>query len=125
MTNFLNETINALNRHNLVLEDAKYIGSDDIQLTVEQFKQIANVKYNNCYYFINMPNDIMIHFDDYIFYRHAPDWKDKDTRQWECICTKYSKDTKFAEISESHNLNTNISSNKEKGIDNYKLINRL
>lgn len=64
MINFLKETEEVLDRIGKTWNDVKFIGSEDYFITVEQFKKIADVRYDSGYGAQHMPTDILIVFND-------------------------------------------------------------
>ncbi len=66
MINLLEETIHEINHNNLKIEDIQFIGSNDqsYRMNWNQYKSIADVKYDNGYGGNEIPSDLIIVFND-------------------------------------------------------------
>lgn len=80
MANLLEETIEAIKAIGKTTEDVMFIGSADgeYRLSFDEFKEIANVKYDDDYGAQKVAWDLMIYFKDYSYMLRGED----DGSEW-------------------------------------------
>lgn len=71
--NFLEETLEAMKELGILEEDILYIGSEEIELSLEQFKVLANIEYDSGFGSQKMPTDLLIYTSKAIFRREEYD----------------------------------------------------
>ena len=73
MANLLNETIEDLAKHNKTFDDVIGICGDDFQISIEDFKNLANKEYNDGYGGQEVASDLKIVGEDFWLERHEYD----------------------------------------------------
>lgn len=69
MTNLLNETIEVLEKYGKTLEDVVWIGSKDGYITLETFKKLADIEYDNGFGAAEVAQDLIIVGKDFYMTR--------------------------------------------------------
>lgn len=65
MENLLKETLFVLKENGKSMEDVRYIGSNDVQISKEDFITLANREYDHSYGSSKVPTDLMLIGDNW------------------------------------------------------------
>lgn len=60
MINFLKETVDTLHKYKLTLEDVVWIGTPQVKIDIEKFKELADQEYDDRYYPIQISRDLLV-----------------------------------------------------------------
>lgn len=73
LINFLEETINYLEKFGKTLDDIVWFGGDDFQISREQFVELANIEYDSGYGHQEIAEDLVLVGKDFWLERHEYD----------------------------------------------------